>query len=138
MVRDEAGGREQAVDEDEAEEGEDEDEEGWLRSTWEGKVQERSLPAQEREVEPEETETDDDNDDDGDDFGDDFDEFAEGEEHNDFGDFDEPQKAAAEPPPIPTTPSILAGLVSSSHPIPTTCSRSASHSARTQTVRNVS
>lgn len=98
--------------------GEDDEDEGWLRSSWQERADERGAALQQTEIEDEDDAEDDD-------FGDDFDEFAEGEEHEDFGDFDEPQKETP-PPSKPPAPDILAGLVSCnmpptfrpSHPIP--------------------
>ncbi|KAF2211639.1 hypothetical protein CERZMDRAFT_42677 [Cercospora zeae-maydis SCOH1-5] len=87
----------------------------WFRSMWEGSQEQTptqastqvdaTLPGDAADDVP------DDGDDDDDDFGDDFDDFAEGGEDDDFGDFDEP----ATPAPLPETqtyslPDALAGL----------------------------
>lgn len=111
--------RDQAVD-GEDEDDADADDEGWLRNSWQSDVEDRSM-AQRDLPDDNEEEEDTDDEEEGDAFGDDFDEFAEGEEHDDFGDFDEPEKQA--PPPLPTAPDILSGLVScgllSDHLVPT-------------------
>lgn len=93
----------------------EEDQQAWFRSMWEGKEDEPAQPA-EPDTEPAAPEGDAPQDDD--DFGDDFDDFAEGQEaDDDFGDFDEADETPMAPesqPPVQTQqPDILAGLVSS-------------------------
>ncbi|KAK4950913.1 hypothetical protein LTR10_010906 [Elasticomyces elasticus] len=83
-----------------------EQQQAWLRSTWDSKQQEVDVQPEEDIVEQ------DDGDNDG--FGDDFDDFNEGDGEEDFGDFDEAE-AEAEPAAAiveeaPPAPGILAGL----------------------------
>ncbi|KAK5744202.1 hypothetical protein LTR17_002232 [Elasticomyces elasticus] len=86
-----------------------EQQQAWLRSTWDSKQQEIDVQPEDDTLEHDDGDGDGDNDG----FGDDFDDFNEGDGEEDFGDFDEAGEAEAESAAVeeaPPAPDILAGL----------------------------